>query len=55
MIIINCLMLQGMKDGPAAVHGIAVHQVRPWEVKKHGLKWKRISREKRKRKVCGGD
>eukprot|EP00092_Neocalanus_flemingeri_P023925 GFUD01025953.1.p1 GENE.GFUD01025953.1~~GFUD01025953.1.p1 ORF type:complete len:498 (+),score=139.47 GFUD01025953.1:51-1544(+) len=43
--------MQGMKSGPAAEHGIAVHQVSPWEVKKHGLKWKRMSLEKRMRQI----
>jgi len=45
--------LEGMKTGAAAEHGIAVHQVRPWEVKKHGLKWKRVSLEKRTRQMFG--
>jgi len=45
--------LEGMKTGAAAEHGMAVHQVRPWEVKKHGLKWKRVSLEKRQRQMFG--
>jgi hypothetical protein len=36
-----------MKCGPAAEHGIAAHQVGPLELKKQGLKWKRVLRSKR--------
>jgi hypothetical protein len=39
--------LSGMKCGPAAEHGIAGHQVGPWELKNRGLKWKRVLRSKR--------
>ena len=36
---------QGMRSGPAARHGVEVHNTHPWEIKKHGLKFKRVSVE----------
>jgi len=38
--------LEGMRSGPAARHGMEVHNTQPWEIKKHGLKFKRVSVEK---------
>jgi len=36
-----------MKHGPAAEHCIGVHATEPWQIKLHGLKWKKITLEKR--------
>ena len=47
--------LQGMKTGPAAKHGMSVHQTDPAEVKRRGLKWKKVSLESRMQQIFAED
>jgi len=46
---------QGMKTGPAAKHGMSVHQTDPAEVKRRGLKWKKVSLENRMQQIFAED
>jgi hypothetical protein len=49
------LILQGMQTGPAAQHGISVHKTDPDQIKRRGLRWKKVSLEMRMEQIFAED